>query len=274
MSESGSTSSEIFTVTVSDTHGILSATTSLTGGGGTIASTNSGHTLTIVGTLSEVYSDLGTLTDTNGTAGSDPITVKATDSFGNAATQQTIAVTVNHQNEAPEPPTLTVGGTTATVMNGTSTLPSITVTPVDSDDRLTVTIAGLPMGATIPNSADGKVFSGSSFTLTEVEAESKLTLSDANNTGPFTLKVTANNTFPGEAASSRSQTINVINGAGPAGVAGSPINLALTDPSGAWRRDAFTTSAGCRRVGASTRAQISVTAPGRYRPTTLPPLPS
>jgi hypothetical protein len=233
VSESGSTSGEIFTVTVSDTHGILSANTLLTGGGGTITSTNSGHTVTIVGTLSQVYSDLATLTDTNGAAGSDPITVKATDSFGNAATQQTIAVTVNQQNEAPEPPTLTVGGTTATAINGTSTLPSITVTPVDSDDRLMVTIAGLPMGATITDSADGKVFSGSSFTLTEVEAESKLTLSDGSNTGPFTLTVTANNTFPGEAASSRSQTINVINGVGPAGVAGSPINLALANPSAA-----------------------------------------
>jgi hypothetical protein len=93
VSESGSTSSEIFTATVSDTHGILSANTA--GGGGTITSTNSGHTLTIVGTLSQVYSDLGTLTDTNGTAGSDPITVKATDSFGNAPTQQTIAVSTS-----------------------------------------------------------------------------------------------------------------------------------------------------------------------------------
>ena len=231
VSESGSTSSEIFTATVSDTHGILSANTA--GGGGTITSTNSGHTLTIVGTLSQVYSDLGTLTDTNGTAGSDPITVKATDSFGNAATQQTIAVTVNQQNEAPEPPTLTVGGTTATLIIGASTLPSITVTPVDSDDWLTVTIAGLPMGATITDSADGKVFSGSSFTLTEVEAESELTLSDGSDTGPFTLTVTASNTFPGEAASSRSQTVNVINGVGPAGVAGSPINLALANSSAA-----------------------------------------
>ena len=66
-----------------------------------------------------------------------------------------------------------------------------------------------------------------------MEAESELTLSDGSNTGPFTLTVTANNTFPGEAASSRSQTINVINGVGPAGVAGSPINLALANPSAA-----------------------------------------
>ena len=115
VTESGNTTGETFTVTLSDTHGVLSANTSLTGGGGTITSTNSGHTLTIVGTLGQVYSDLGTLTDTNGTAGSDPITVKATDSFGNAAIQHTIAVTVNQQNETPEPPTLKLGGTTATV---------------------------------------------------------------------------------------------------------------------------------------------------------------
>ena len=116
MSESGSTSSEIFTVTVTDTHGNLSANTSLTGGGGTITGTGSGTTsLTIIGSLSEVYSDLGTLTDTDSTAGSDTITVNASDSFGIAATQQTIAVTVNRQNETSEPPTLTLGGTTATV---------------------------------------------------------------------------------------------------------------------------------------------------------------
>ena len=55
-------------------------------------------------------SDLGTLTDTDDTTGSDTITVNAKDSFGNSATPQTIAVTANKQNETPEPPTLSLGG--------------------------------------------------------------------------------------------------------------------------------------------------------------------
>ncbi len=167
-----------------------------------------------------MYSDLGTLTDTDGTTGSDTITVNAKDSFGNAATQHTIAVTANRQNETPEPPTLKLGGTTITVSEGTAKLPSITVTPVDSDDVLTLTIAGLPIGATITDLADGKVFSTSSFTLTKAEFGSTLTLNDGSNTEPFSLTVTANNTFPGEAASSQPQTITVNNGVGPAGVAG------------------------------------------------------
>ncbi len=42
---------------------------------------SSGTSLTITGSLSDVNSDLATLTDTNGTAGPDPITLAATDSL-------------------------------------------------------------------------------------------------------------------------------------------------------------------------------------------------
>ena len=114
-------------------------------------------------------------------------------------------------------------------------LPTIRVIRVDSDDTLTLTIAGLPTGATITDSADSKVFSGSSFTLTGAEVGSTLTLHDGSNSGNFTLNVTANNTTIGEAASSATQTLAVtVNpSVGPAGVAGSPINLALANPSAA-----------------------------------------
>ncbi len=92
VSETGGTSGEIFTVTVSDTHGMLSANTSADGrrrhdqrhDGGT------GTSLTIVGTLSQVNADLTTLTDTDTTPGTDNITVTATDSLGNSAQPQTI----------------------------------------------------------------------------------------------------------------------------------------------------------------------------------------
>jgi len=92
VTETGNTAGEVFTVTLSDSNGDLSANMSAPGGGGTI--NGSGTTsLTIMGTLVQVNADLATLTDTDGTRGSDPITLTAKDSFGNTATQQ-IAVTV------------------------------------------------------------------------------------------------------------------------------------------------------------------------------------
>ena len=93
LSETDNTAGETFTVTLTDTHGDLSANTSATGGGGTIA--GSGTTsLTITGTLSQVNSELGMLTDTDATAGGDLITLNATDSFGNFSSQS-IASTVD-----------------------------------------------------------------------------------------------------------------------------------------------------------------------------------
>ena len=56
--------------------------------------TGSGSTkLTITGSLSQVNGELATLTDTDGTVGSDTITLSASDSFGNQSAPQTIAVT-------------------------------------------------------------------------------------------------------------------------------------------------------------------------------------
>ena len=94
-------------------------------------------------------------------------------------------------------------------MNEGSTvaLPSITASGVDSDDTVTLTIAGLASGATITDSADSTVFSGSSFTLTGAEVGSTLTLHDGSNEGNFSLTVTANNTTSGETASSAPQRL-------------------------------------------------------------------
>ena len=79
VTESGNTGGETFTATVTDSIGVLTAT------GG--VQSNGGHTLTFTGvSLTTLNSDLGTLKDTDGTAGPDTITVNASDSFGNAAT--------------------------------------------------------------------------------------------------------------------------------------------------------------------------------------------
>ena len=128
LSESGATGTEIFTVTLSDSNGVLSATD--TGGAGNTVS-SPGTTLTISGTLSEVNADLATLKDTDTTAGFDNITVTATDSFGNSATPATIAVTVpalasfsggtvnysNNDNIAYSGPQISSDGSTLTLTN-------------------------------------------------------------------------------------------------------------------------------------------------------------
>ena len=203
---------------------------------------------------------LGTLTEVNATTYTATFTGAANTDINNAsvgviagswqenngnpgAAGTTGSFTVD-TGEGPEPPTLRLGATTATVSEGgTVRLPAITVTKVDSDDTLTVTIAGLPTGASITDSADRTVFhGGSTITLTGNEVGSTLTLHDGTNDESFQLTVTANNTTKGEQGSSASQQIAVTLLAPPAGVAGSPINLALTKSS---------------RVGALTTVTIS-----------------
>ena len=95
VSETGNTttSGETITVVVSDNAGVLSANTGATGGGGTITSSNSNKTLTIVGTLSQVDADLTTLADDESSTRPDTLSLSATDSFGNGATKS-LPVTV------------------------------------------------------------------------------------------------------------------------------------------------------------------------------------
>ena len=94
VSEDNSAPGETFTVTLTDSTGLLSTS----GGEGTITN-NGSNDLIISGTLSQVNTDLGLLTDTNANGGADNITVSATDGFGNNAIPQTYDVTVS----APPP---------------------------------------------------------------------------------------------------------------------------------------------------------------------------
>jgi hypothetical protein len=91
LAENGNTSGETFTVTFRDTNGLLSVSNS---GGATVSTSNGGRTLTISGSVTQVNAALGTLSDTDGTAGPDIITLNATDGFGNTAVKQ-IPVVVN-----------------------------------------------------------------------------------------------------------------------------------------------------------------------------------
>ena len=87
VTESGAASGETFSVELKDSTGLLSAT------GATAASNGTNDLFIDNVSLATLNSDLATLKDTNGTAGTDNIAVTVTDSFGNVGTQ-TIDVTV------------------------------------------------------------------------------------------------------------------------------------------------------------------------------------
>ena len=195
LAESGATGSETFTVTLVDSNGQLSANTSGAGGGGTI--TGSGTTdLIISGTLSQVNADLGTLKDSDGTATSgtpETITLTADDSFGNVATAQTIAVTVNGAPVIAVPGAQTVALGTATAIAGVSLAESgttgsetFTVTLKDSNGLLSAS------GATSGNNSTDLVISG---TLSQVNADLGTLKDTDNSAGPDTITLTASDSF-------------------------------------------------------------------------------
>src|SRR5205823_3792864 len=114
-----------------------------------------------------------TLTPNNTTAGEEA-----------SSASQTIDVTVN---PAPETPTLALAATTASVAEagGSTLLPTITLTAVDADDVLTLTVAGLPTGATITD-GNGNTYGGPCFTTPPSSDLSGLTLHDTTNESNFT----------------------------------------------------------------------------------------
>ena len=188
LAESGNTTgSETFTVTLVDSNGQLSAT------GG--VQSNGGHTLTFTGlSLATLNSDLGTLKDTDGTAGPDAITVNASDSFGNSATAKTIAVTVNGAPVIAVPGAQTVALGTATAIAGVSLAEtgnttgseSFTVTLKDSNGLLSAS------GATSGNNSTDLVITG---TLSQVNADLGTLKDTDNSAGPDTITLTASDSF-------------------------------------------------------------------------------
>jgi hypothetical protein len=132
VAESGNTAGETFTVTLSDTNGDLSATGSGVSGADTAG-------LTITGSLVQVNSDLATLTDTEATTAADTITLNASDSFGNKAPPQTIAVSVTGPPVPviSAPSAATVGVGQAGAISGVSISESNTT----SGETFTVTLA-------------------------------------------------------------------------------------------------------------------------------------
>src|SRR5258708_36604933 len=154
------------------------------------------------------------------------------DGFGASPTS---AATASVSDPAP---TLTITNPALFVAAGGSVSLPIGVSGFDSDDKVSVKIAGLPVFETITDALDNRTFSGSSVTLTAAEVNSGLTLHStyAGSGQPVNiLTVTATNTTVGESSTSLAQTITVTDPPVPSAIAdaqdrnGSPRGLAAGD---------------------------------------------
>ena len=139
---------------------------------------------------------LGNLTlnagETSGT-----LTITATNAEGGSA-QETLALTVN---PAPEAPSLTGTVLTASGVEGTAIPLTITATPVDGDDVLSISVSGVPLDATL---SAGTNNGGGNWTLTAPQLVG-LKLNAGVTSG--TLHVTATNTTTGEVASTTNDIV-------------------------------------------------------------------
>ena len=204
LAESGSSANETFTVTLSDSQGLLSASGAGVLGSGTTK-------LTISGSLDQVNAELATLSDTDPSSGSDTITLTAKDSFGNQAPTQTIAVTASGGPVLTVPGSQTVGLNHATAIAGVSLAESgssanetFTVTLSDSQGLLSASGAGVLGSGTTKLTISGS--------LDQVNAE-LATLSDTDpSSGSDTITLTAKDSFGNQAPT---QTIAVTASGGP-----------------------------------------------------------
>jgi hypothetical protein len=193
LAETGSIGGESFTVTLTDTYGQLSATA--VGDGDTVS--GSGTTsLTITGSSSDVNTDLATLTDTDATVGSDTITLNATDSFGDSATEQTIAVTVGSSGGGgPSPPVAPDVSLSANVPTGYA---SGMFVAYDSDgDSVTITgatVAGTFGTISVEDDGNGNGFVSYTTGATADEAAAVAALGANSAVDSFTYTVTDDGT--------------------------------------------------------------------------------
>ncbi len=153
--------------------------------------------------------DLATLHDNDGTTPSDTLTLNATDSFGNTATQQQIAVTVNGPPvvSVTSPVTVVQGQSTAVAGvslaesgNTTTSGETFTVTLVDTNGLLSATGTGVSGTGTTSLTITGS--------LSQVNSD-LATLHDTDGTtASDTIAVNATDSF-GNAAGQQQITVNV-----------------------------------------------------------------
>ena len=215
VSEASNVTGEIFSATVTDTNGVLTAT------GG--VPSNGGHTLTFTGlSFSTLNTDLGTLSDTDGTTGSDSIKVNVSDSEGNSAAQASIAVTVNGTPSIAAPSTATVGVGKSTGISGISVSETGNTTTGGETFTATVTDTNGTLSATggVPSNG-GHTLTFSGLSLATLNSD-LATLSDTDGTsGSDTIKVNATDSF-GNAATQQTIAVNAVNPTPPTGFVFTP----------------------------------------------------
>ena len=163
LSESGDTANKTYTVTLTDADGYLEASPTAAGGGGTILGSGS-HTLTIKGTLGQINADLSTLRVATTRAGTDTITIDATDAAGNKADTRQVALTVNGKPTIATPIVGRIGvgltGSFAGIVvseTGDTANETFTATLKASSGTLSATTAAAGGGGTIVGSGTGTV---------------------------------------------------------------------------------------------------------------------
>ncbi|WLA67656.1 hypothetical protein [Bradyrhizobium diazoefficiens] len=124
---------------------------------------------------------------------------------------------------------LWVAGRGGTVDLGTK------VSTTDTNDRVTVNIAGLPRYETITSNIDGQTFRGDNITLTAAQVDGGLTLHSyyrggGHPTATLTLTASAKDPTTGAVASSAPQTITVTDPR-PSATTTSPQTTTVTTPS-------------------------------------------
>ncbi|WP_217578664.1 Ig-like domain-containing protein [Mesorhizobium sp. GbtcB19] len=178
--------------------------------------------------------------------GAYTVTADVADKAGNLAPLATRALIVD-QDKTPEAPILAIANTALTVQAHGSVALGITATPIDSDDSVTLRIAGLPSYEAITAPSGYHVSKAlqlnGTYTWTITENSSTvgkpisglaLTSSYNGTSHPVaTLTVTASNSTLGETASAPSQTMTVTD---PPATTTNPTSnlLALFNQYSAW----------------------------------------
>ena len=190
LAESGNTAGKSFSVTVTDTNGLLSVSSNPGGAGIGGSGTN---TLSISGNLTQVNQALANLSDTDASLSAYTIKVNATDSLNNSVTQESIAVTVANRPVIAAPASAVIGvgksaniaGISVSESGGTAT-EQYSVTVSDVNGLLSTSNAG---GAGVSGSRTTHLtLTG---TLAQVNA-ALANLDDANSrAAPDTLTVNA-----------------------------------------------------------------------------------
>jgi hypothetical protein len=178
LAESPTTSGETFSIVIADGHGALSASTQVTGGGGTIVN-NDANTLTISGTLDQVNADLTTLADTDTSTAPDNMFILASNSNG-GSTVALLDVTVNGAPTIRTPSDVRAPAGLATPVplmkvseTGNTTGEFFVVTLSDVNGLLSATFGGNPVAGsgtnhlTLSGSLDQVNAELASLTITE-----------------------------------------------------------------------------------------------------------